>query len=116
MWQHSVSRWLAFPLLTVAVLFGCPAAAAGPTVGEVLSVCERAAAGGNRGVDAAACEWYTAPCDCKVRTPATEGLHWCVPESEPIEATVTKVIDGLRLHTDQGSPAAIAIAQAMARL
>ena len=107
---------MVFPLFAIVVLFVNPVEAAGPTVGELLAVCERASVNGNVGVDAAACEWYVAPCDCKVRTPATEGLHWCVPESEPIKSTVTKVVAELKLSADHASPADVAVARAMARL
>lgn len=84
-------------LLLVTGLVGMgQVTAAGPTVAELLAVCDRAFAAGYTGVDAAACEWYAAPCACKLREPGGGAHHWCVPDSEPTEVTVRKVVAALR--------------------
>jgi hypothetical protein len=97
-----------FKLRSIGVAFAClallpvtSAGAAGPTVGDLLSVCDRALARGNTGKDAAACEWYAAPCACKYRGP--DAPRWCVPDSESIDGTVRKVIAQLRRYPDKGA-------------
>jgi hypothetical protein len=79
--------------------------AAGPTVGELIATCDRGRAQGNRGVDAAACEWLAAPCACRLHEAPPEQGRWCVPGSETIDATVAKVVAGLRLAPDRSAPA-----------
>jgi hypothetical protein len=110
--------------LTLAVLFlpslSLPLWAAGqpeelgPTVAALLQVCDRAAAQGNRGVDAAMCEWYAAPCGCKFR--ATGADPWCVPEHEGVDQTVRKVLAELRGGADPKAPAERAVMEALVRL
>lgn len=94
-----------FPLVFLHIAFAPlvllaagSAAAAGPSVAGLLSVCDRAFERGNTGKSAAACEWYAAPCACKFRGP--DAPRWCVPESESIEGTVRKVVAELRRHPD----------------
>ena len=74
--------------------------AATPTVAQVLDACARGAANGDRGVDAAMCEWYTAPCGCKPGQVDGSVYRWCVPVAEPIPTTVRKVIAELRRAPD----------------
>jgi len=76
-------------------------ATAGPSVAELLSVCDRASARSSTGREAAACEWYAAPCPCKFRDPSA--TRWCVPESESIDGTVRKVISELRRRADKSA-------------
>jgi hypothetical protein len=86
----------------------------GPTVAALLQVCDRAAAQGNRGVDAAMCEWYAAPCACKLRGTGAES--WCVPEGEDIGLTARKVLAELRRGADPKASAETAVAEALVRL
>jgi hypothetical protein len=89
-------------------------ALAGPTVGEVLAVCARAQAQGNAGVDAAACDWYAMPCDCKA---ARRGqTRWCVPVDETAERTLERVVAALGRLPDRSAPAEPAVAAILARL
>jgi hypothetical protein len=91
-----------------------PAGVTGPSVAVLLQVCDRAAAQGNRGVDAAMCEWYAAPCACKLR--GTGADPWCVPEGEDIDLTVRKVLAELRGSGDPTAPAERSVAEALVRL
>ncbi len=101
-------------LLCMSAFATDPADGASPTVAALIQVCDRAAAQGNRGVDAAMCEWYSVPCACKPRGSGTD--TWCVPEAEDIDATVGKVLAELRRAADPLAPADLAVAQALARL
>ncbi len=104
-------------LLLCPCLLGSPLPwAAGPTVGELIGLCDRAFAQGFKGVDAAACEWYAAPCACKLRGQRTGELPWCVPDSESIDATLTKVLDALRLDADKGGPAEVAVSRVLSQI
>lgn len=87
---------------SLALLGPCQIMAAGPSVAELVSTCDRAFARGNRGRESAACEWYAAPCACKFRDP--DEPRWCVPESESIDATVKKVVAELRHYADKKAP------------
>ncbi|WP_295880184.1 Rap1a/Tai family immunity protein [uncultured Thiohalocapsa sp.] len=82
---------------------------------ELLAACERGRAAGDRGVDAALCEWYAVPCDCKGRAPAT-GPRWCVPAAESIDAALPKVLAALRAAPQQQAPALEVVPGIMARL
>lgn len=87
----------------------------GPTVAELLAACERGRAAGDRGVDAALCEWYAVPCDCKGMAPAT-GPRWCMPAAESIDAALPKVLAALRAEPQQQAPALAVVPGIMARL
>ncbi len=87
-----------------------------PTVAGLVATCDRARAQGNRGPQAAACEWFTAPCACKLGNRGVAGEPWCVPPGETIEDEVAKVVAGLRRHPDQDAPAGPAVAQILTRL
>jgi hypothetical protein len=87
----------------------------GPTVAELLAACERGRAAGDRGVDAALCEWYAVPCDCKGKAPAT-GPRWCLPAAESIDAALPKVLAALRAAPHQQAPALAVVPDIMARL
>jgi len=71
-------------------------AAAGPTVAELLATCDRGAERGDRGLDAAACEWFAAPCACKGGVPDGGAPPWCLPDAEPVDAVVRRVVAALR--------------------
>jgi hypothetical protein len=103
-------------LVSLGLLHGGDAQAAGPTVGELLALCERALGQGFQGRDAAACEWFAAPCACKPREPGEEAEPWCVPDAEPLEATVRKVVDALRREPDRESHAGPAVRAALGRI
>ncbi len=91
-------------LLVVLALLGSGAALGdGPSVGELVTVCERALAQGNRGLDAAMCEWFAAPCACKVSRSDQSAEPWCVPEGESIDNTVAKVVRELREYPDRSA-------------
>ena len=110
---------LTFPplaMLLVGLAGAGPVAATGPTVGELLSVCERASAKGATGVDAAACEWYAAPCASKVRDPNSGALPWCVPDFEPIDVIVRKVLTALRGSARRDAPVEPEVERALERL
>jgi hypothetical protein len=119
------ARCLALCLLllgaTTAVAAGPPGAAApadgasGPTVAELLAVCERGRAAGDVGVDAAMCEWYAVPCDCAGKAPDT-GPRWCMPEAETIDLALPKVLSALRAVPHQQTAAAEVVPSVMARL
>lgn len=98
----------------IAVVPRGAVAGGGASVGEVIAVCERARAQGNVGVDAAACEWYAAPCDCSLLndTPVT----WCVPTTEPTERVIQRVVAALRRHPNPAAAAAPVVAGVLAEL
>lgn len=113
-------RQLASPLcgavLLAVALAESDALAAGPTVGALLEVCDRGFAQGYQGLDAATCEWFAAPCACKLRDRDGGDLPWCVPDSESIDATVRKVVAALRLSPDRDAPAEPAVQAILTRL
>ncbi len=92
------------------------ATSAGPSVAELSALCERAFAQGNVGVDAAACEWYAAPCPCKLRDAGADAPTWCIPELEGVDSTLHRVAAALRAHPDQGAPAEGVVPRILARL
>ena len=89
---------------------------AGPSVAELLLVCQHGFEQGNSGLDAAACEWYAAPCACGKRgaDPVTSG--WCVPASESIDDTVRKVVANLRRHPDQAAEVELVVPEILTRI
>ncbi|MFY9972905.1 MAG: hypothetical protein WAK53_01510 [Chromatiaceae bacterium] len=94
----------------LAMVVTCPdAIAGGPTIGALIEVCDRAFAQGYQGLDAATCEWFAAPCACKLRDPDGSELPWCVPASESIDATVRKVLAALRRSPNRDSAAEPAV-------
>ena len=92
------------------------AAAATPTVTQVLAACARGAANGNRGVDAAMCEWYTAPCGCKPGQVDGEVYRWCLPVAEPTQTTVRRVVAELRRAPNRAAAIARVVPGILARL
>jgi hypothetical protein len=86
----------------------------GPTVGRLLAACERGLAAGNTGTDAALCEWYAVPCDCKLTRDA--GLpRWCMPLDEPVERAMRRVVAQLRTHSDPAADAPAVVAGILSR-
>jgi hypothetical protein len=86
-----------------------------PSVRQVLAACERGLAAGNVGVDAAMCEWYAVPCDCKV-TGTDEPPRWCLPSSESIDTTMRRVVAALQAYPSPDHDAEPAVAGILARL
>ena len=74
--------------------------AAGPSVAALVATCDRGLAQGNTGVDAAACEWFAVPCECRGGHTNAKMPPWCIPKSEAIEQTVRKVVAELRRYPD----------------
>jgi hypothetical protein len=114
--RRLLSPLLGALLLLVGVTHDTDAIAAGPTVGALLEVCDRAFAQGYQGIDAATCEWFAAPCACKLRDRDGGDLPWCVPDSEPIDATVRKVVAALRLSPDPDAPSEPVVQVILTRL
>ncbi len=92
-------------LVSIALLAAGNAAAGEPSVAELVSVCDRALAQGNKGLEAAMCEWFAAPCECKVGRSEGSTARWCVPDGESIEGTVEKVLARLRRYPDRTAAA-----------
>jgi len=86
------------------------------TVAQVLAACERGYAAGNRGVDAAMCEWYANPCWCKPGAAGPGGEHWCIPAGEPAEVTIRKVVTELRRQPDPAAPVERVVPDILARM
>ncbi|MGB5734857.1 MAG: Rap1a/Tai family immunity protein [Thiohalocapsa sp.] len=91
-------------------------ALAGPSVGALLAACERGLAQDNTGVDAAMCEWYAVPCDCKLTRPGSVLEPWCMPASESIDHAMRAVVGQLRREPDQELPAEQAVPAILGRL
>lgn len=87
-----------------------------PTIAQVLTVCERGYAAGDKGVDAAICEWYTNPCGCKPGATGPGGEIWCIPAAEPTAATIRKVVTELRRQPDPAAPVERVVPAILARL
>jgi hypothetical protein len=111
----SRGSWLVILMSSLPIAAACAGERVeGPTVSALLAACDRAAAAGGRGVDAAMCEWYAAPCACKLRGTASE--TWCVPEGEDLGVVAKRVVSELRRSADPASPAEPAVAAALTRL
>ena len=98
---------LALALVACAARAGGEAGASAaplPSVAQVLAACTRGAAAGGRGLDAAMCEWYTAPCGCKPGEVDSAVYRWCLSPEEPIETTSRAVIAELRRVPDRSAP------------
>jgi hypothetical protein len=84
------------------------------SVGQLLAACDRGAAKGNRGVDAALCEWYAAPCGCKPVPPG--GPRWCPPAAEPVELIAARVVEQLSLLPDPSVAVDLAVPKILAHI
>ena len=109
-WAILVLLSLTGPLTAAAAPLGAP------TVAEFLAACERGYAQGNKGVDAAACEWFANPCGCRPGVAGREGPRWCIPAAEPPDATVRKVVTELRRQPDRSAPVDRVVPDILARL
>jgi hypothetical protein len=108
-----ISFWLVCWL--VAVPATPVGAATGPTVAQLISICERGIAAGDVGVDAAMCEWYAVPCDCSAKRPDTTE-RWCRSDSEPIEAALPRVLRALKAYPRPSAAVEDVVPGVMARL
>lgn len=86
-----------------------------PSVAQLIAMCDRGRAAGDVGMDAAMCEWFAVPCDCAGKRPAT-AERWCMPDNEPIEAALPKVLAELRRSPSQSAPAKAVVEDVMVRL
>ncbi|MGB5830670.1 MAG: Rap1a/Tai family immunity protein [Thiohalocapsa sp.] len=101
---------------------------AGPTLGDLLAACERGLARNNTGVDAAMCEWYAVPCDCKLTRagvnpgvvpdtdPGRDMEPWCIPATEAIDDAMLVVVGELRRQPDLTLSAEKVVPRILARL
>ncbi len=108
---------LATGLVVCTALVAAPvgAAGAGPTVAELLAVCERGQAAGGVGVDAALCEWYALPCDCSGKAPDV-GPRWCLPDAASPDTALAQVLVALRTEPRQQAAADAVVPDIMVRL
>ena len=103
--QVTLLRFVSLLPFTWLVWAPGSAAADNPTVAQVLAACSRGAASGGQGVDSAMCEWYAVPCDCRPKAAdSPTAPHWCVPDTEPVDTTMGRVVTELRRYSDQSAP------------
>lgn len=105
---------------TLAALVAAPVAAQALSLGELSALCARAEANAGVGVDAAFCDWYALPCDCKLTDPgrsAQSAPRWCLPEDAlALEAARARVLAEVRQLQAPSQPAEPAIAAILVRL
>jgi hypothetical protein len=114
--------------LGLLLLLTGPLAAQSLSVGELTSLCARAEAAAWVGTDAAFCDWYALPCDCKLADPgqdldqdpgqaARSAPRWCLPDAEPaLEVARARVLAELEQLRAPMRPAEPAVAEILARL
>lgn len=90
--------------------------AAGPSVSQLLAACDRGFAQGNKGPDAAACEWYALPCACGSGYASAEPPAWCIPASEAPGQTVRRVVAELRRYPNPAEQSDTAVPAVLAKL
>jgi len=108
--------WILAALIAAGPITSWAAEAAEPTVAKLVATCDRALTRGNRGPEAAACEWYALPCACKLRRPDPASDPWCIPTGEAPAATIATVVEGLRPYPNQSAPVGPAVAETLARI
>ena len=108
--------WTLAALIAAGPITSAAAEAAEPTVAKLVATCDRAQTQGNRGPEAAACEWYALPCACKLSRSGPAPNPWCIPPGEAPATTIARVIAGLRPYPNQGAPAGPAVAETLARI
>ncbi|WP_295393454.1 hypothetical protein [uncultured Thiodictyon sp.] len=110
-------RWAGVSLTLLSVLASPgPTMAGGPTVAQLLDSCARGAAHGNKGVDAATCEWFAVPCGCKPGQVGSEIYRWCIPPAESTTTTMNKVVAELRRVPERSAAIDQVIPVILARL
>lgn len=89
------------------------------SVDALIALCERADAQAGIGVDAAFCDWYLLPCDCKLGQPG-QAPRWCLPDpaTEPraFDEARKRILAALERSKRAGQAAEEAVAQILARL
>jgi hypothetical protein len=111
----ALSRMLT-ALLVLMLVHAPPSSAQSPTVSELLEVCERGRIQGWQGVDAAFCDWFALPCDCKMGG-NEEFPRWCLPQAEDaLDAARARVIAELKRLDGAVMPAEAAVARLLQRL
>jgi hypothetical protein len=108
--------WILATLIAAGPIASRATDAAEPSVAKLVATCDRAQNRGNRGPEAAACEWYALPCACQLSRSGPASDPWCIPPGEAPAATIARVIEGLRPYPNQGAPAGPAVAATLARL
>jgi len=110
---------LALLLVTGLWLMPVEPVAATPalSVDALLALCKRGDAQAGVGVEAAFCEWYLLPCDCKLSQPG-QPPRWCLPESEPLALAQAhdRVLLELERIPDPGQAATEAVERILERL
>lgn len=107
--------------LCLLLLVTTPLSAQSVRVGDLLALCARADAAAGVGVDAAFCDWYALPCDCKLMRPEAgvepNGPRWCLPDAasalDAARAQVLAELEQLGTPTRSAEPA---VAEILARL
>jgi hypothetical protein len=115
--SRALARTAAGALVLLPGLLTPPALGAeafGPTVGELLRTCERGRTRGEAAA-AAACEWFSVPCGCKPGSRRGEPGAWCIPEGEPLEVTLERVVAALG-DADPAASASATVAALLPRL
>ncbi len=89
------------------------------SIDALIALCERGDADAGVGVDAAFCDWYALPCDCKLGQPGQQP-RWCLPDAElepgAYDDARKRVLDELEQLPRRGQAATDAVAQILARL
>jgi len=114
--MNAIERGGAALALSLVLAASPGARAATPSVAQVLAACARGAANGDRGVDAAMCEWYAAPCGCKPGQLEGAADRWCIPVDEPVPTTVLRVVAELRRAPNHAAPIDQVVPGILARL
>ncbi|MCP5146297.1 MAG: hypothetical protein H6978_15920 [Gammaproteobacteria bacterium] len=93
-----VPKSTVFLLVTMSLLVagGRMASAQSPSISQVVSVCESALAADFTGLDAAMCEWYAVPCDCKIDLADSDAPRACIPPGQEVATTASQVVAQLR--------------------
>lgn len=103
-------------LLALMLAYAPPSGAQSPTVSELLEVCERGRSQGWLGVDAAFCDWFALPCDCKLGG-RDEPPRWCLPAGDDaLDTARARVLAELRRLDGAAMPAEAAVARLLPRL
>lgn len=117
------SSTIGWALLLVGALWLVPverlASASQMSVDALIGLCDRGDTQGGMGVDAAFCDWYLLPCDCKLGQ-AEQLPRWCLPEPdvEPkaYEEAHERVLAALKRLPAREQAAEVAVAQILERL
>ena len=96
------------------VPFDCTVSASELSVEALIALCQRGDDQGGVGVDAAFCDWYLLPCDCKLGQSGQQP-RWCLPEPdtepEAYDEARERVLSGLERLPARGQAAEAAVAR-----